>query len=274
MENELFPTPETENEFTVPAEAPVEAPVEAPAEEAAQSPIQKILANKKLLAMAGIAVVAIVAIILVISLFAKGPNKYTTPLDLEMKVQNAQSYKEYEKAQLKLSNGLANDLAEDALSIMKKNDDYKDYIEEQTDDYKDKVEDLKDEYGKNYKYYYKVEEKEKIEKDDLKDIQDEIRDEFKSLYSETKDVDSDEIEEIADMMDIKKSDVKKLLEAAKSYYKKMKSAKVSAGYELEVTFYVDGKELDEPEELGTETIEVYKVNGRWVTLDNLDISLF
>ena len=268
MENELFPTPETENEFTVPAEAPAEAP----AEEAAQNPIQKILANKKLLAMAGIAVVAVVALILVISLFAKGPNKYTTPLDLEMDLKNAKTYKAYEKAQLGQTNGLADDEMKDLMKIMKKSDEYD--VDDMKDDIEDKVEDYKDEYGKNYKFYYEIEDKEKIDKDDLKDIEDELQDEARDMYDEIKDTDVDDLEEMMEMIGLKKSDAKKIKSIMEGFYKDLKKAKVSAGYELEVTYYVDGKELDEPQEMGTRTIEVYKVNGRWVNLDNLDISLF
>ena len=267
MENEFFTTPEPENEFTVPAEAPVEAPAEEPA----KTPIQKILENKKLLVIAGAAVVAVIALILIISLF-KGPNKYTTPLDLEMDLENAKTYKAYEKAQLNLSNGLAESEAKDLLKIMKKADDYDE------DDMKDMIEEMvegyEDEYGKNYKFYYEIEDKDKIDKDDLKDIEDELQDNARDMYDEIKDTDVDDLEEYFEEMGLKKSDAKKVKSIMEDFYKGLKKAKISAGYELEVTYLVKGSELDEPEELYTETIEVYKVNGRWVSLDNLDISLF
>lgn len=264
MENELYQTPETENEFTVPE---TEAPAEAPA----QTPIQKILGNKKLLAIAGIAVVAVVALILIVSLF-KGPNKVTTPLDLEMATKNAKTYKAYEKAQLNLSNGLAESEAKDLLKIMKKAEEYD--ADDMKDAFEEKVEGLEDEYGKNYKYYYKVEDKDKIDKDELKDVEDELQDGARDMYDEIKETETDELEDMAEMMGLKKSDAKKLKNIMEGFYKKMKKAKVTAGYELEVTYFVKGSELDEPEELGEDTIEVYKVNGRWVTLDNLDIGLF
>ena len=267
MENELYQTPETENEVTVPTEAPVEAPVE----EVAQSPIQKILANKKLLSYAAVAVVAVVAIILVISLFAKGPNKYTTPLDLQMDLKNAKTYKAYEKAQLSQTNGLADDEMEDLMKIMKKSDEYD--VDDMKDDIEDMVEDYKDEYGKNYKFYYEIEDKDKLDKDDLKDAEDDLQDNARDMYDEIKDTDVDELEDMMEMLGLKKSDAKKIKSIMESYYKGLKKAKISAGYELEVTFYVDGKELEEPEKLYERTITVYKVNGRWVSLDNLDISL-
>ena len=268
MENEIYQTPETENEeFIAPAEAPVEAPAEAPA----QTPIQKILANKKLLTYAGIAVVAVIALILIISLF-KGPNKYTTPLDLEMKVKNAKTYKAYEKAQLSITNGLADDEMADLMKIMKKSDEFD--ADDQKDEIEDKVEGYEDEYGKNYKFYYEIEDKDKIDKDDLKDIEDDLQDNARDMYDEIKDTDTDDLEDMAEMMGLKKADAKKIKSIMESYYKTLKKAKVSAGYELEVTYYVDGKELEEPEKLSERTITVYKVNGRWVSLDNLDISLF
>ena len=265
MENELYQTPETEveEEFTTPAETPAEEP--------AQTPIQKILANKKLLTYAGIAVVAVIALILIISLF-KSPNKVTTPLDLEMKVKNAKTYKAYEKAQLKITNGLADDEMEDLMKILKKSDEYD--ADDMKDDFEDMLEDYQDEYGKNYKFYYEIEDKDKIDKDDLKDIEDDLQDSARDMYDEIKDTDVEDLEDLADAMGLKKADAKKIKSIMEKYYKGLKKAKISAGYELEVTYYVDGKELEEPEELREVTIEVYKVNGRWVTLNNLDIDLF
>lgn len=265
MENELYQTPETEieEEYTAPVEAPAANPV--------KDLIQKIMGDKKLLTYAGIAVAAVVVLILVISLF-KAPNKVSTPLDLQMDLQNAKNYKSYEKAQLKVTNGLADDEMEDIMKILKKSGEYD--VEDLKEDFEDGVEDLVDEYGKNYKFYYEIEDKDKIDKDDLKDIEDDLQDSARDSYKDIKDTDEDDIEDLAEMLDIKESDAKKLINILVKYYKGLKSAKVTDGYELEVTYYVDGKELDEPKELREVTIEVYKVDGKWVILDDLDFDLF
>lgn len=264
MENELYQTPETETEYTTPVEAPAANPV--------KDLIQKIMGDKKLLmAAAGGVLVLIIALIVIISL-AKGPNKVTTPLDLQMDLQNAKNYKSYEKAQLKVTNGLADDEMEDITKILKKSSEYD--VEDLKEDFEDGVEDLVDEYGKNYKFYYEIEDKDKIEKDDLKDIEDDLQDSARDSYKDIKDTDEDDIEDLADMLDIKESDAKKLINIMVKYYKGLKSAKITDGYELEVTYYVDGKELDEPKELREVTIEVYKVDGKWVILDDLDFDLF
>ena len=66
----------------------------------------------------------------------------------------------------------------------------------------------------------------------------------------------------ADSMGISRSDAKKLAKEVESICSELKKAKVTAGYELELTIKVKGSELDEPEEEEL-TICVYKINGRW-----------
>ena len=72
------------------------------------------------------------------------------------------------------------------------------------------------------------------------------------------------LEDSFDEMGLSKSDAKKVKKIMEGFYKDLKEAKISAGYELEVTYYVKGSELDEPEERYERTINVYKVDGRWV----------
>ena len=272
MANEYYQTPENGNEYTAPAEAPVQAPVQAPAANPAKDLIQKIMGDKKLLiAAAGGIVVLIIALIVIISLI-KGPNKYTTPLDLQMDVQNAKTYKAYEKASLSLTNGLADSEMKDLLKIMKKSDEYD--AEDEAEDFEEEVEDLIDEYGKNYKFYYEIEDKDKIDKDDLKDAEDELQDEARDMYKQIKNTDLEDLEDSFDEMGLSKSDAKKVKKLMEGFYKDLKEAKISAGYELEVTYYVKGSELDKPEERYETTVYVYKVDGRWVTLNNLKLNLF
>ena len=258
MENEFYQTPETV------AEGEYVAPV---AEMPEQPPVKKGLPKK---AIIGVAVVALVVILILT--FSGGPNKYTTPLDLEMAVENAKTYKAQEKAELNMTNGLAESEMKTLLKIMKKSEEYD--ADDLKEEVEEMVEDYEDEYGKNYKFYYEIEDKDKLDKDDCKDAQDALRDRFDQMYDELKDVESEDLEELADMLGIKKSDAKKMANTMKDYYKKMKKAKVSAGYELEVTYLVDGKELDEPEELYERTVTVYKVNGRWTTLSDLYLNMF
>ena len=256
MENELYQTPETEVEE------------ELLVEETAQTPIQKLLANKKLLVICGAAIALVIILILVLSL-GKGSNKATTPLDLEMDIKNAKSYKAYEKAQLNITNGLADDEMEDLTKILKKSEKYDE--DDLKDAFEEGVEDLEDTYGKNYKFYYKIVDKDKLSEHDLLNAADDLTDAARDMYNEIKESDADDLEDLAESMDLKKSDAKKLKKITEAFYKKMKDAKVTAGYELEVTYYVDGKELEEPKELNEATIQVYKVNGKWVSLNTLDI---
>ena len=113
---------------------------------------------------------------------------------------------------------------------------------------------------------YKIEDKEKLGKDELKDIQKEIRSAGKSYYNAYSDLDSDDYESIAESLDITKAQAKKLASLYKSIGKTLKTAKVTKGYKLTVTRTLTGSELDEPIETELE-IYVYKVNGRWISDD-------
>lgn len=229
----------------------------------------KLLKNK--LFYIGVAVVAlVVALVLgLFMLFGKAPNKFHTPLDLQMKVENALSYEDYESAQLKLSNGLVDSLAKDYLDAMKQSESYD--ADGAKDTFQEMLEEYQNEYGEDFKHSYEILTKQELDKDQLEEVQAEIREEFEDLYQEVGEAEADDLEELAG---IKKDDAEKLLKSAIDFCKKMESAKVTAGYEMEVVYSVEGSELEEPLELDKTTVNVYKVNGRWVTLDSLDIEMF
>ncbi len=221
-------------------------------------------------------VVVIVALVLVVGALA---NSYKTPIKTMQKYANAKTYYTSYDRSLDMLNGFCEDEMKEIVKLYKSTDEYKDNIEDEKDDFKDEIEDLKDEYGKNYKYTYKITYKEKLEKDDLKEFRDELRDTAKSLESVaelTEDYDSDDWEDMADEMgfDGEKSKAKKFIKSVEKLGKALKSAKVTDGYELEVTVILTGSELDEPEERDM-TINVYKVDGRWISSSGLSLgSLF
>ena len=218
----------------------------------------------KMIAIIGVAAVAVIAVVaLVIGMFT---NTYKSPVEAALKSKNAKSYSAYEKNQYAGLNGFCESEAKAIVNIMKKSDDYdKDEMKESYEEY---IDELKDQYGSNYKYSYKIEDKEKIDKDDYKDFQDELRDAAKDMLDEIKDMDSDDYEDMADELGISKSNAKKLVKEYESICKKLKKAKITAGYELEITWKLTGSELDEPEENET-TMTVYKIGGKWVSASML-----
>lgn len=236
-----------------------------PVQEAPNGIVEKVKKLPiKMIAILGVAAVAVIAVVaLVISMFT---NTYKSPVEAALKSRNAKSYSAYEKNQYAGLNGFCESEAKAIVNIMKKSDDYdKDDVKES---FEESIDEMKDEYGSNYKYSYKIEDKEKIDKDDYKDFEDEIQEAAKDMLDEIKDMDSDDIEEMADALGISKSNAKKLIKEYESICKKLKKAKISAGYELEITWKLTGSELDEPEE-NESTMTVYKIGGKWVSASNI-----
>lgn len=126
----------------------------------------------------------------------------------------------------------------------------------------EELEKLEDYYGKNVKFSYEIEDKEKLDADDLEDYQDfyqMIGDKGTDL-AKTADRMTGEVEDYTDG-DVKEKDVKSLLDHVKAFAKDLKDVKVTAGYEVDLTLKVEGK--DDEEEVDV-TVSVIKLNGRWV----------
>lgn len=138
--------------------------------------------NTKLFAIIGGAVAALLVVILLIVALGGG---YKKPIDNFIKG---------------MEKGNAKTMMKAFPAVMK--EDLEDYItDERLDDMK---ESLEDEYGKNIKITYKILDKEKIDKDDLKEVQEDLEDQYP---------------------DAKKSKVK-----------------VTAGYKLSVKMTIKGKD--------------------------------
>lgn len=242
--------------------------------------------------------IVLAAIIVIVGLFVgigAATNNYKTPLKLSAKVESAKKYdftdrfavlngfcaKEV-KAIYKLVKGTEN--AGDALEYLEERFmdgyDYVDYVVDEDGNYSTKkvhfdgVEDKKEEYGSNYKYKVKVVEKEKLEDSDLEDFEETIQDfadRLKDWVKEAKDMSSDELEKYAEAyFDGSKKDAKKYIELVDKVRAELKGAKVTKGYEVVYDYSVNGKNLDEAEVLDEEEeINVYKVNGKWITYEAL-----
>lgn len=213
------------------------------------------------------AAVAIAATVLVLVLFVF--NTYKTPIKLIEKQANAKKASAVLDGRVKALNGFCEDEYKEMLKIMKKSDNYEDTLEY----YEESIDYNKDEYGSNYKIKYKIVDKEKLDKDELREIRDTIREDGERQLEDWEDMDDEDYEDAADAMGITKSQAKKYYKAMESVAKTLKKAKVTEGYVLTVSVTITGSELDEPEEDEYE-ISVYKVNGRWVSSSALSMLLY
>ena len=259
----------TQTPVEVPVEAPVEVPVEAPAQTPAnESVVQKIqnLPLKMIAILSGAAVALILTIVIVVSVFT---NTYKTPLNLMMDRANEKKASKILDAEIDTLNGLCEKEYKALEKLMQKRDDYdEDEVEEEYEEY---IDEMKEEYGKNYKYSYEITDREKIDKDELRTVKKRIKNyarQIEDILDEMEDYDSDDWEDLADELGLKKSQAKKLEDILEDVYDELKSVKVTKGYELCVEVTLDGKKLDEPE-VEEETICVYKVNGRWISEEAL-----
>jgi len=212
---------------------------------------------KKIWIAAGAAVAAVVALVLILSIVT---NTYKTPIKLMQAEANNRKASAMMNKQVAQLNGFCEDEYKAIAKIMKKSDNYDDQLE----DFEEKVEGNKERYGDNYKFKYKVVDKEKIDKDDLKDFQKELRAGGRSILNSYDDLDSDDYEMLAEMLGLTKSQAKKMVKEQISIAKILKTAKVTAGYELIVEVTVTGSEAEDEESV-ERTICVYKVDGRWVS---------
>ena len=232
-----------------------EEPLVTPAYEMAAEPKKKKKGLKFWLITGISALVAIAAVVLVLVFFVF--NTYKTPIKLMEKTANAKKASTALEKYGENLNGFCEDEYQEIMKVLKKTD----YYDDAKENFEETIEENKDEYGSNYKAKYKIVEKEKIDKDELRDYRDELRDAGEELLAEYEDMDP---EDIAYELDISESQAKKLLKAWKSVAKTMKKAKVTEGYTLTVELKITGSELDEAEEDEME-INVYKINGRWVS---------
>lgn len=141
------------------------------------------------------------------------------------------------------------------------------HIEETVEEY---YEDNQDEYGDNFKIQYTVEEKVKLEKTDLRDYQKSFRaymEDIQYVIEQTDDFDTDDWQDLAEELEMTRTQAKKFIAALNNMVKDFGRLEVTAGYELDILRTITGEYLDEPEEEDI-TLEVVKVNGKWVLASN------
>lgn len=125
------------------------------------------------------------------------------------------------------------------------------------------MEDLEEEYGKDWEISYEVTSRESIDSDDLEDYEDVYHDLAKLGVDSAKLVKSlaEEISENELDGAVSEKDLKDIADDAKAFCSEMKGCEITKGYELEVTFKIEGKDGEDEIDY---TIAVIKLDGKWV----------
>ena len=256
------------------------APAETPDYDApvAKKPAKKAL-NVKLIAIIVAAVVvvgAVVAWLLIANPFADP----TEPL------KDYYAYRYAEELSLADERGLAAGLSDDNLKKIyniyaetKQYNGYKDNgyeVKGEEENWKDRIDGYKESMGKDWSYTYKVGEKYKAPDINAEQAESSFFSTGLSMLRQVenlRDLDEDEIENIADYMDIEVADVESLLDAIEALANDMLKANVSEVYVITYTASRSGKELDEEkEDLDSYTsMSVFKVNGKWISGEGLNL---
>lgn len=278
ISNDIDPTP-----APAPVPAPTPTPVPTPAPAPAPVPTQssapaapakvKKASGKKWGIIIGAALALVAAVVAVIALLPKDDadedgkskkdafgNTYETPVKVMENYRNSKTYISYMELEAQLLNGFCKDEYSEVTAVLKKSDSYKEALEENKESFRENIAELKEEYGSNYKITCKITDKEKLDQDELEDFQNQLGYLGDSLCDY---MDEWTADEVADDIGVSKSDAQKIINIYNKIGKKYKSTEITEGYELSVCVTITGSALEEPEE-NYQTMNVYKVDGRWV----------
>jgi len=228
-----------------------------------QAAVQQENKKKKLNpSVIGLAAVVILAVVFLKSCFFS--SSYKTPIEDILKVINKKQTN-IDKIADAVVPAMLSDTYDEIIDVLKSNKEYKkdfkklyeqtlpDAAEDAYDRFYDNLEDM---YGKNVKFSYKIEDKEKLDKDERKAIA--------SVYSSFADLSSgitDCIEALENCTEFKEKELKKLVNQVEALEKKLDKFKVSSGYILDVKFTIKGKEDKETRNMD---IVVIKADGDWM----------
>lgn len=212
-------------------------------------------------------VIALAAVVILAVIFLKScffGSNYKTPLDDMVKIINKKQTN-VDKVVDAVIPAVLEDSYDEIIDVLKSNKEYKkDFKDFYDKDLPDSLEDmydsiydgLEDQYGKNPKISYKIEDKEKISKDERKAIS--------NAYASFADLSSgveDFIEAMEDCTKLTDKEIKKLTKQVEELEKKLSKFKVSSGYILDVEFTIKGKDDKDSNNMD---IVVIKANGDWM----------
>lgn len=192
----------------------------------------------------------------------KTSSTYTTPLDKEMVITYPKNYAECEAARSTRTSGLVDDEINEMVKLLRKVGFMADE-EESEENIQDMIAEYTEMYGEDYEFYYEINSKTALDKDALKDAEEETHAEAKETLEE---IENTEPEDITESIGLSETGAEKYLKLGKTLYEKIAKFEITEGYELEVAYFVKGSALEEPKELYTDTVSVYKIDNCWVIL--------
>lgn len=229
---------------------------------------EKIGAFKKLLNKRNLILAVVVLVVLIGGVLALryATNNYMTPVHKLEKMESWKKGNATKVFQESLENiGVTN--SKELFKAMAKSEILEELLEAWDESMEASVENTLDKYGDDFKVTYKLLDKTKLKKSELRDYKKELRNSFSSLESivdQTKNFDSDDWEDMAEELEMTKGQAKNLIAVIKELTDDVSHVDITDGYELELTRITTGSELDEPEEEDV-TVIVLKVNGKWVS---------
>lgn len=225
--------------------------------------VKRMSGNRKWIMLLPVAVVVLV--VLFVATRIVGSDGYMDPVNDFIALVNKKGTDPVAFKTVLQSDYLASSY-EDYVKIAGKTDEYKDDSKEQQRRYENCYDNMDDEWDK-WKLSFDMKSKEKLDKDDLEDIKEEHEEYYEDTLEHQIDYledileDEDEIEDIADSLDISEKDVKSVAEIMIEGYEKQKKMNITAGYEVKGRFVFKADD----EEYKTDTVKftVVKVNGDW-----------
>ena len=199
---------ENENITQIPANTLQDACPECDAHSRSKKGIKGFLQMLKSLSWKAWLVIAAVTALLIgggLFLFDRLTNTYKTPLDRYIDYMNSRNYSA--DAEVEMLNGFVEEEFNLFDICMRLSDDY---LETREEEFAETVKYLEKEYGKDYKFYYKIDRKSKLDRDEINDFEDKLKDTAASIKNDLKkfykeeflmevyDLDKKKLEEFAD----------------------------------------------------------------------------
>lgn len=194
-------------------------------------------------------------------------NTYETPVEIEINEANLKNFRSRQDLILESLNGLFADEIRAVYDILEKADTYADDLEEERDDFEDRKEDFEDDYGDDWKYSYKIEDKDEIKEEERVGAYKEMLNISSSMedhIAEVEAYDPYEWETYANRLHLSVEDAKALVKALGKLGEAIYDAQITEGYLLQMDITLDSDKLDEPEQQDYD-LKVYNVDGRWVS---------
>ena len=128
-------------------------------------------------------------------------NTYKTPIDRLLAISNKKNTSNIMKVYVQQLNGFSEKEVTAFLKAAQACDTYEDMLDDIKDQQERLTESNEDRFGRNYRFSYDIEDKEQLEKSDLREVRDYINNiakELKDVIDAAEDFDSDDWEDAAD----------------------------------------------------------------------------